>query len=161
MPNDIDDLRTHLFETLAALKDKNTPMDLDRARAIAGVAKVLVESAKVEVDFLKVTGGMKSTGFLPEVEPAPAARRSLAPVPDVIDARDRAVLTFLHEGAATLQAIVASVAKPGKGDPAQGSDRDAVIVALGRLTERKQITRVGDTYVLADPVPDAARKLAR
>jgi hypothetical protein len=64
--NKIDDLRNHLFETLEALKDDEKPMELDRARAIADVARVVVESAKVEVDFLKATGGLRSTGFLPE-----------------------------------------------------------------------------------------------
>ena len=66
MPKTIDDLRTHLFEALAALKDKDKPMDLDRARAVADVARVIVDSAKVEVDFLRVTGAVKSTGFLPD-----------------------------------------------------------------------------------------------
>lgn len=65
MKNKIDDLRNHLFETLEELKDKEKPMELDRARAIADVAKVLVASAKVEVDFLKVTGALRSTDFLP------------------------------------------------------------------------------------------------
>jgi hypothetical protein len=72
MPHQIDDLRTHLFETLVALRDKANPMDLDRARAIADVSKVIVESAKVEVDFLKVTGATKSTNFLPIEDEAPA-----------------------------------------------------------------------------------------
>jgi hypothetical protein len=79
MANTIDDLRSHLFETLAALKDKDAPMDLDRAQAVAEVAKVIVESAKVEVSFLKVTGALKSTGFLPEADkPAAAVGRRLA-----------------------------------------------------------------------------------
>jgi len=64
--NKIDDLRNHLFETLEALKDDEKPMDLDRARTVAEVAKVIVESAKVEVNFLKVTGAARSTGFLPD-----------------------------------------------------------------------------------------------
>jgi len=97
MPNTIDDLRSHLFETLAALKDKETPMELDRARAVADVARVLVDSAKVEVDFLKVTGATRSTGFLPEEvkAPAPDHRRVSGPVdpsaavlhPATVDAR--------------------------------------------------------------------------
>jgi len=70
MPNNIDDLRTHLFDTLKALKDKTNPMDLDRARAVADVARVIVDSAKVEVDFLKVTGGTRSTNFLPDGDDA-------------------------------------------------------------------------------------------
>lgn len=77
MANTIDDLRNHLFDTLTALKDKEHPMDLDRAQTVADVAKVIVESAKVEVNFLKVTGALKSTGFLPEGEkPVPATRHT-------------------------------------------------------------------------------------
>lgn len=53
--NKMTDLRNHLFETLEALKDPEKPMDVDRARAIAQVAGVLIDSAKVEVDFLKAT----------------------------------------------------------------------------------------------------------
>jgi hypothetical protein len=65
MKNKIGDLRNHLFETLEALKDEEKPMDIARARAVADVAKVIVESAKVEVDFLKVTGALRSSDFLP------------------------------------------------------------------------------------------------
>lgn len=75
MKNKIEDLRNHLFETLESLKDDEKPMDLERARAIADVGRVLIESAKVEVDFLKVTGGIRSTGFLPEEDEAPARPR--------------------------------------------------------------------------------------
>jgi hypothetical protein len=74
MPNTIDTLRSHLFDALDALKDKDKPMDLDRARTIADVSKVIIESAKVEVNFLKVTGAAQSTGFLPAVE-VPVPRR--------------------------------------------------------------------------------------
>lgn len=63
--NTIDELREHLFETLQALKRKDDPMDITRAQAIANVANAIIESAKVEVNFLKVTGALKSTGFLP------------------------------------------------------------------------------------------------
>lgn len=78
MPNNkIDDLRNHLFETLEALKDKDEPMDLDRAKAVADVARVIVESAKVEVDFLKVTGATKSTNFLPDGDEATPQRPQL------------------------------------------------------------------------------------
>lgn len=63
--NKIEDLRDHLFETIEALKDNENPMDLARARAIADVARVVVDSAKVEVEFLKATGERRSTTFLP------------------------------------------------------------------------------------------------
>lgn len=63
MKNKIDDLRNHLFATLEALRDKDQPMELDRAKAIADVAQVIINSAKVEVDFIEATGG-KGTGFV-------------------------------------------------------------------------------------------------
>jgi hypothetical protein len=69
--NKINDLRDHLFETLEALKDEEKPMELDRARAIADVSRVIVDSAKVEVAFLKVTGALRCTDFLPEEDEAP------------------------------------------------------------------------------------------
>lgn len=66
--NKISDLRDHLFETLEALKDKEEPMDIARAQAVADVARVIVDSAKVEVGFLKVTGALASTEFFPDEE---------------------------------------------------------------------------------------------
>lgn len=72
--NKIDDLRNHLFETLEALKDEEKPMDIERARAVADVAKVIVESAKVEVAFLKTTGALSASGFIPD-DPAPTNKR--------------------------------------------------------------------------------------
>lgn len=75
--NKIDDLRNHLFETLEALKDDENPMDIARAQAVANVANAIIESAKVEVSFLKVTGALKSTDFLPTdvIEPPRIAKR--------------------------------------------------------------------------------------
>jgi hypothetical protein len=63
--NSIEDLRNHLFAALEGLADKDEPMDLERAKAVAEVGKILVESAKVEVAFVKATGALKSTNFLP------------------------------------------------------------------------------------------------
>lgn len=65
MKNKIEDLRDHLFATLESLRDEDKPMDIDRARAIAEVGGKIIESAKVEVQFLQVTGGQGS-GFIPE-----------------------------------------------------------------------------------------------
>jgi hypothetical protein len=64
--NKIEDLRNHLFETLEALKDKEKPMEIDRAKAISEVAQTIINSAKVEVDFLKVHGAQNAgSGFIP------------------------------------------------------------------------------------------------
>lgn len=49
-------LRQHLLDTLADLRNRDKTMEPDRARAVAQVASVLVDTARVEVDFLKVTG---------------------------------------------------------------------------------------------------------
>ena len=43
-------LRAHLMATLASLRDRTNPMEPDRARAVAQVARV-------EVDYIKATGG--------------------------------------------------------------------------------------------------------
>jgi hypothetical protein len=59
----INTVREHLLETLAALRNREAPMDVDRARAVAQVAGVLIDSAKVEVDFIKATGQDSSEFF--------------------------------------------------------------------------------------------------
>ena len=71
--NTVDDLRTHLFETLAALRDEKNPMDVKRAKAISDVAQAIINSARVEVDFMRATGTPPKTGFLPHEEPEKAA----------------------------------------------------------------------------------------
>lgn len=67
MKNKIEDLRNHLFEVIEELKDKEKPMDIERAKAVAQVAGVIIESAKTEVKFLEVAGG-KGSGFIPSNE---------------------------------------------------------------------------------------------
>jgi hypothetical protein len=63
--NNIQTLRQHLFDTIAALRDKDAPMDIERAKAVSSAAQVVVNSAKVEVDYIKATGGAGS-GFIPD-----------------------------------------------------------------------------------------------
>lgn len=63
--SDINELREHLFATLRALRDKETPMDVDRARVISQVAATVIDSARVEVEHMRVTGEHQGTGFLP------------------------------------------------------------------------------------------------
>lgn len=69
----IDQLREHLMATLASLRDRENPMEPDRARAVAQVAGVLVDTAKVEIDYLKAING-DSSNFLGSTQaqlPAP------------------------------------------------------------------------------------------
>jgi hypothetical protein len=65
----INDLREHLMQTLAALRDRENPMDIDRARAIGTVASVLVDTARVETDYLKLAGG--ASAFMEPTEENP------------------------------------------------------------------------------------------
>lgn len=64
MKNKMTDLRDHLFATLEALQDKDEPMEIDRAKAVADVARVLVDTAKVEVQFLGITGRSQGSEFI-------------------------------------------------------------------------------------------------
>jgi hypothetical protein len=70
MKNKLSDLRNHLFETLEALKDQDNPMEVDRARAISEVGKTLIDSAKLELQFLELTGEAEgATKFFDEPRP--------------------------------------------------------------------------------------------
>ncbi len=62
--NKLEDLRDHLFETLEALRDEEKPLDIERAKAISQVAQTIIDSAKVEVHFLEVTGQEGGSSFL-------------------------------------------------------------------------------------------------
>lgn len=53
--NDITELRTHLFDTLRGLKDGS--MKRETAQAINDTAQTIINTAKVEVDHMKVVGG--------------------------------------------------------------------------------------------------------
>lgn len=68
MSNTIEALREELFGTLRALRDKDNPMDIERAKAVVGVADAIIDTAKVEVDYMKVTGA-DGTGFIPVNKP--------------------------------------------------------------------------------------------
>jgi hypothetical protein len=69
--NGIQDLRNHLFETLEQLKDDEKPMDIERAKAICTVAEKLIDTARVEVKFLEVTGeAVQGAGFFKPQIPA-------------------------------------------------------------------------------------------
>ena len=67
MKNKISDLRDHLFEALERLKDPDCDLEkeIQKAKAIREVGSVIIESAKVEVEFLNTVGG-HGTGFIPE-----------------------------------------------------------------------------------------------
>jgi len=60
----LSDLRGHLFDVIERLKEGNDPeadkadcIDIDRAKTIAAVAREVIQSAKVEVDAMKILSG--------------------------------------------------------------------------------------------------------
>lgn len=60
--NKITDLRDHLFEVLERLKDGE--IDIETAQTMAEVSQVIINSAKIEVDFMKATGSNTDSGFI-------------------------------------------------------------------------------------------------
>ena len=63
--NKINDLRDHLFSALERLdNDELTQEELnkeiDKAQAVANIGNVIINSAKIEVDFMKATGMISS-----------------------------------------------------------------------------------------------------
>lgn len=58
MSKTINDLRETLFATLEAVKAG--ALDVDRARTVNEVARSIIDTAKVEVDYLRTTGGGES-----------------------------------------------------------------------------------------------------
>ena len=67
--NDITELRAHLFETLRGIKDGS--VKTETAQAINATAQSIINTAKVEVDFIKTAGG-NGSGFIPGANDAPA-----------------------------------------------------------------------------------------
>lgn len=65
MANNIEDVRTVLFETLKDLRNKEAPMDIERAKAVSDIAGRLIDTGKLEVAYLNTVGGVGS-GFIPE-----------------------------------------------------------------------------------------------
>ncbi len=55
---DISALRAALFDTLKSVRAGT--LDIDRARAINELGKTLIDSAKVEVDYIRAAGGGES-----------------------------------------------------------------------------------------------------
>lgn len=62
----MNDVREALLATLRDLRaSTGTPADIAKAKAVAGVAAVLVESARVEVEFLRATDSDHSAFLAP------------------------------------------------------------------------------------------------
>ena len=66
--NKMVDLRNHLFTALERLNDETLTeeqmnLEFEKAKAIAAIAKPLVETAKIEQQFLKESGQFRGSEF--------------------------------------------------------------------------------------------------
>jgi hypothetical protein len=60
--NKINDLRNHLFEVIEMLKDDEpNSMTIDKAETIAQVAQVIINTGKLETDYIKATDGRRTS----------------------------------------------------------------------------------------------------
>jgi hypothetical protein len=57
---------------------KNKEIDIDTAKAVSQIAQTIINGVKVEVDFVRVTGGL-GTGFFPEGDGEMWAERNITP----------------------------------------------------------------------------------
>lgn len=67
--NKMSDLRDHMFAALERLNDEELSTEklqeeIQKAKSIASIGSVLVNSAKVEIDYLKSTGQIDSQSEL-------------------------------------------------------------------------------------------------
>ncbi|AYN98895.1 hypothetical protein D8767_07895 [Pseudomonas sp. LTGT-11-2Z] len=80
MKNKLSDLRDHLFAQLEAVReanDDNLAKEVQRAQSVSDISRVLIESAKVEIDFFRHIGGEHSASSFIESKPAlPPAKRT-------------------------------------------------------------------------------------
>lgn len=62
--NKINDLRNHLFEVIEMLKDEEpNSMTIDKAETIAQVAQVIINTGKLETDYIRATDGVRRTNY--------------------------------------------------------------------------------------------------
>lgn len=66
MSKTINDLREALFETLQAVKSGE--MDIERAKAVTEVGQTIINTAKIEIDYIRATDADVRSGFINRTE---------------------------------------------------------------------------------------------
>lgn len=73
MKNKLSDLRDHLFAQLEAVrdaKDEDLAKEVQRAQSVSDISRVLIDSAKVEIEYFKHVGGSDGASTFIESKPA-------------------------------------------------------------------------------------------
>lgn len=65
----INDLRAALFETMADVRSGK--LEVSQAKAVTDLAQTIVNTAKVEVEFIRVTDSTADSGFISKAEKLP------------------------------------------------------------------------------------------
>ena len=80
MKNKLSDLRDHLFAQLEAVReadDDSLAKEVQRAQSVSDISRVLIESAKVEIDYFRHIGGENPASSFIESKPSlPPAKRT-------------------------------------------------------------------------------------
>ena len=62
--NTIGELRSLLFDTVRGVKDGS--IDIEKARTVSELSQTIINTAKAETDFMKVTGKNVASEFIPD-----------------------------------------------------------------------------------------------
>ena len=67
--NKINDLRDHLFSALERLDNddlstEELSKEIEKAQAVAQIGSVIIQSAKIEIDYIRATGMLESNSEL-------------------------------------------------------------------------------------------------
>jgi N-acyl-D-aspartate/D-glutamate deacylase len=67
--NKINDLRDHLFSALERLDNddlstEELTKEIEKAQAVAQIGSVIIQSAKIEIDYIRATGMLESNSEL-------------------------------------------------------------------------------------------------
>lgn len=80
--NTIKELREHLFDALRGLKDGS--MNIETAEAMSTVSQTIINSAKMEVDYMKVTGNTSQALTFVDVQETDPVERIVQDLPNGI-----------------------------------------------------------------------------
>lgn len=86
----IADLRDHLFAQLEALADPNQKVDLRRMRLTHDIAELIIDAARVEVQFAAVVKGATDVPFIEAQDPDHPSNKPVKPALVAAEPMERA-----------------------------------------------------------------------